>query len=51
MKAASKKFYFDVLDDTVNKYNNTSHKLLKWSLQILNVIIMQNTRFVLTKKS
>ena len=51
MKAASKDVYFDVLDDTVNKYNNTSHKLLKWSLQILNLIIMQNSRFVLTKKS
>ena len=29
MKAASKDVYFDVLDDIVNKYNNTSHKLLK----------------------
>ena len=29
MTAASKNVYFDVLDDIVNKYNNTVHKLLK----------------------
>ena len=27
--AISKKFYFDVLDDIVNKYNNTIHKTIK----------------------
>ena len=29
MKAAPKNVYFDVLDDIVNKYNNTVHRTLK----------------------
>ena len=29
MTAISKDIYFDVLDDTVNKYNNTVHKTIK----------------------
>ena len=29
MTAISKKFYFDVLDDIVNKHNNTIHKTIK----------------------
>ena len=29
MTAIFKKFYFDVLDDIVNKYNNTIHKTIK----------------------
>ena len=29
MIAISKKFYFDVSDDIVNKYNNTIHKTIK----------------------
>ena len=29
MAAISKKFYFDVLDDIVNKYNNTVHRTIK----------------------
>ena len=29
MKAISKNDYFDVLDDIVNKYNNTVHKTIK----------------------
>ena len=29
MTAASKNVYFDVLDDIVNKYNNTVHKTIK----------------------
>ena len=29
MAAVSKKFYFDVLDDIVNKYNNTIHRNIK----------------------
>ena len=29
MTATSKNVYFDVLDDTVNKYNNTVHKTIK----------------------
>ena len=29
MKAVSKNFYFDVLDDIVDKYNNTVHRTIK----------------------
>ena len=29
MTAISKSVYFDVLDDIVNKYNNTVHKTIK----------------------
>ena len=29
MKAVSKNVYFDVLDDIVNKYNNTVHGTIK----------------------
>ena len=29
MAAASKNFYFDVLDDIVNKYKNTVHRTIK----------------------
>ena len=38
--ALSNNVYFDVLDDIVNKYNNTVHKAIKMMLQI---IIMLNT--------
>ena len=29
MTAAGKNVYYDVLDDLVNEYNNTKHKILK----------------------
>ena len=29
MKAVSKNLYFDVLDDIVNEYNNTVHRIIK----------------------
>ena len=29
MAVVSKKVYFDVLDDTVNKYNNAYHRTIK----------------------
>ena len=29
MRAISNNFYFDVLDDIVNKYNNTAHRTMK----------------------
>ena len=29
MKPVSKNVYFDVLDDIVNKYNNTVHRTIK----------------------
>ena len=30
MSAFSKNVYFDVLDNIVNKYNNTIHRTIKW---------------------
>ena len=35
MTAISNNFYFDVLDDIVNKYNNTVHKAIK--IKLINV--------------
>ena len=32
MTAFSKYIYFDALDDIVNKYNNTNHKIIKMKL-------------------
>ena len=32
MIAISKNIYFDVLDDIVNKYNNTAHRTIKMKL-------------------
>ena len=32
MTAISKNVYFDVLDDIVNKYNNTIHRTIKMKL-------------------
>ena len=32
MAAISKNVYFDVLDDIVNKYNNTVHRIIKMKL-------------------
>ena len=31
LTVVSKNLYFDVLDDIVNKYNNTVHKTIKWN--------------------
>ena len=36
MTAISKNIYFDVLDDIVNKYNNTVHRTIK--MKLLDVI-------------
>ena len=38
MTAISKNVYFDVLDDIVNKYNNTLHRKLRWNLLMLKII-------------
>ena len=46
MTAISKNVYFDVLDDFVNKYNNTVHRTIKMKL-IDKLVIMsehQNTK-------
>ena len=32
MTAISKNVYFDALDDIVDEYNNTSHKIIKMKL-------------------
>ena len=47
MTAISKNLYFDVLDDVVNKYNNTVQ--LKWNLLMLKIIHMLDTMKILIK--
>ena len=47
MTAISKNVYFDVLDDVVNKYNNTVQ--LKWNLLMLKIIHMLDTMKILIK--
>ena len=42
LTATSKNVYFDVVDDIVNKYNNTVHRTIK-NLLKLWMIIMLNT--------
>ena len=49
MTAISKNVYFDVLDDIVNKYNNSVHRTIK-TKPIERVIIMLNTMKILIKK-
>ena len=48
MTAISKNVYFDVLEDIVNKYNNTVQ--LKWNLLMLKIIHMVNTMKILINK-
>ena len=50
MTAASKKVYFDVLDDIVHKYNNTVHRTIKMKRLILSLILIPNTIKTLMKK-
>ena len=40
MTAISKNVYFDVLDDIVNKYNNTVHRTIKM-LKIIHILILR----------
>ena len=47
MTAVSKKIYFDVLEDIVNKYNNTVHRTI--NQLTLHPIVMLNTMKILTK--
>ena len=47
MAAVSKKIYFDVLEDIVNKYNNTVHRTI--NQLTLHPIVMLNTMKILTK--
>ena len=50
MATVSKNVYFDVLDDIVNKYNNTVHKTIKLNQLTLHLILMLNTMKVVMKK-
>ena len=42
--------YFDLLDDIVNKYNNTVIEALKWNQLTLRLILMLNTMKILMEK-
>ena len=50
MTAVSKNIYFDVLDDIVDKYNNTVHKTIKKKQLTLHLILMLNTMKIPMKK-
>ena len=50
MAAISKSAYFDVLDDIVNKYNNTNHRTTKRRPIDVTSILMLNTVKILIKK-
>ena len=50
MTAISKNVYFDVLNDIVNKYNNTIHRTIKMKPIDLQMILLLNTMKNLTKK-
>ena len=41
MAAVSNKVYFDVLDDIVNKYNNTVHRTIKMKQMVLILYTMK----------
>ena len=50
MTAISKNVYFDVLDDSVNKYNNKVHRTIKMKPIDVKMILMLNTMKLLIKK-
>ena len=50
MTAISKNFYFDVLDDIVDKCNNTVHRTIKMKPVTLHLILMLNTMRIRIKK-
>ena len=50
MTAINQNISFDALNDIVDKYNNAVHKLLKWNLLKLRVILMPNITKILIKK-
>ena len=51
MTSVSKNFYFDVLDDIVNKYNNTVPRTIKMTQLTLHLILMLHTMKILMKPS
>ena len=46
MKAVPKNAYFDVLDNIVDKYNNTYHNIIKMNSIMLNLILMRNAMLI-----
>ena len=50
MITISKNVYFHVLDDTVNKYNNTYHKAIKMKPADVGDILLLNIMKNLMKK-
>ena len=46
MEPVPRNVYFDVLDDIVDKYNNTYHDTIK----MLTLILMLNAKLILMKK-
>ena len=46
MTAISKNVYFDVLDDIVNKYNNTVHRTIKTKPIVHRTIKTKQTQFL-----
>ena len=42
MTSFSKNVYYDVLDDIVNKYNNTYHKTIKMKPEDLGITLVLN---------
>ena len=51
MTTISKNVYFDVLEDIVNKYNNTVHRTIKMKLSMLQMILLLNAMKIQIKKS
>ena len=53
MTAVSKNVYFDVLDDIINKYNNTVYRSIKmkknWRYSLLEVFMKKNCKKLVTK--
>ena len=49
LTAISKNVYFDVLDDIVNKYNNTVYRTIKMKPIDVTLILMLNTMKILMK--
>ena len=51
MTAISKDVYFDVLDDIVNKYNNTVHRTIKTkAIDVMGDVLMLNIMKILIEK-
>ena len=51
MRATGKNVYYDVLDDVVNKYNNTKHSTIKMKpIEMLEIIIKECILMNIMKK-